>query len=338
MWYRNRVLVCLLTNQDLDDPELPSYDWPCDPRPHLPAADWHAVMLGEKVEAPREVRKLIREGVNGRPIDVFFNLCDGGAEQHDIPGVEVIRELERAGVPFTGATSKCFEPTRRQIKTACKRLGIATPRGMIVRTQTDVRKAARNLRFPLFVKHHNSYASIDISKRSKVISKNGLKIQANKFIRRHGAALIEEYIVGDECTVLVAENPRDPERPIAYPPVKYVFPKGEAFKTEDLKWVTYEGLSTARVTNTRLNGLLKQHASDLFVEMNAAGYARIDVRIDQDGVPNVLEINANCGIFYPEGSYASADDCISLDAGGHPLFVRRLIAAARSRQRHAALV
>ena len=31
-------------------------------------------------------------------------------------------------------------------------------------------------------------------------------------------------------------------------------------------------------------------------------------------------------------SFASADDCISLDAGGHPLFVRRLIAAARARQ------
>ena len=295
-------------------------------------------MLGDKAEAPHEVRRLIRDGVDGRQIDVFFNLCDGGAEQHDLPGVEVIRALERAGVPFTGATSDCFEPTRRQIKTACKRLGIETPRGMIVRTQADARKAARTLRFPLFVKHHNSYASIDISKRSKVVSMSGLLIQAKKFIRRHGAALIEEYIEGDECTVLVAENPRDAERPIVYPPVKYVFPEGEAFKTEDLKWVTYEGLRTARVTNTRLNGLLKQHAADLFVEMNAAGYARIDVRIDQDGVPHVLEINANCGIFYPKGSYASADDCIALDAGGHPLFVRRLIAAARARQQQAALV
>ncbi len=294
-------------------------------------------MLGEKAEAPHEVRKLLREGVDGRQIDVFFNLCDGGAEQHDLPGVEVIRALERAGAAFTGATSACFEPTRRQIKTACKRLGIDTPAGMLVRTQADVRRAMKRLRFPLFVKHHNSYASIDISKRSKVVSKSGLMIQAKKFIRRHGAALVEEYIEGDECTVLVAENPRDPKRPIAYPPVRYVFPKGESFKTEDLKWVTYEGLSTSRVTNTKLNGLLKQQAADLFVEMNAAGYARIDVRVDHNGIPHVLEINANCGIFYPKGSYASADDCISLDAGGHPLFVRRLITAARARQRQTAL-
>ena len=331
------VHICLLTNQDLNDPELPKYDWPCDPRPHLPEADWHAVMLGEKAEAPREVRRLIRDGIDGRPIDVFFNLCDGGADQHDLPGVEVIRVLERAGAIFTGATSECFEPTRRQIKTACKRLGIATPRGMIVRTQADVRQAARKLRFPLFVKHHNSYASIDIRRRSKAISKSGLMIQAKKFIARHGAALIEEYIDGDECTVLVAENPRDPWNPIAYPPVKYTFPKGEHFKHEDLKWVTYQDLKTAPVTNTQLNGQLKWIGSELFVEMKAAGYARCDVRVDGDGIPHILEINANCGIFYPRDAYASADDCIALTPGGHPLFVRRLIAAARARQRRMAL-
>ena len=332
------MFICLLTNQDLDDPDIASYDWPCDPRPYLPEADWHAVMLGEKAEAPREVRRLIRDGIDGRPIDVFFNLCDGGAEQHDLPGIEVIRVLERAGSVFTGATSACFEPTRGQIKRACKRVGIATPKGMIVKTMADVRKAARHLRFPLFVKHHNSYASIDISRRSKVVTKSGLMIQAKKFMARHGAALIEEYIEGDECTVLVAENPRDPENPIVYPPVQYAFPDGDSFKTEDLKWETYENLRTARVTNKQLNGRLRQHGADLFVEMQAAGYARIDARVDHEGTPYVLEINANCGIFYPKGAFASADDCIHLDPGGHPRFVRRVVAAAKARQRRTTLV
>ncbi len=329
------MFVCLLTNQDVDDPSIAEYDWPCDPRPHLPQVDWHTVELGAKAEAPRAVKRLIKDGVDGRPIDVFFNLCDGGKEQHDSPGVEVIRTLERADAAFTGATSACFEPTREHIKRACRRLGIAAPRGMIVRTQADVRAAAKRLRFPLFVKHHNSYASIDISRRSKVVSPSGLKIQAKKFISRHGAALVEEYIEGGECTVLVAENPRDAARPIVYPPVQYEFPEGNDFKTEDLKWVTYEGMGTSPVTNTRLSGELRRIGGDLFVEMKAAGYARIDVRLCPDSVPHVLDINANCGIFYPEGSYASADDCIALDPGGHPKFVRRLIAAAKARQRRA---
>ncbi|MDP7575189.1 MAG: hypothetical protein QF723_08785, partial [Phycisphaerales bacterium] len=90
-------------------------------------------------------------------------------------------------------------------------------------------------------------------------------------------------------------------------------------------------------TNTQLNGQLKWIGSELFVEMKAAGYARCDIRVDGDGIPHILEINANCGIFYPRDAYASADDCIALTPGGHPLFVRRLIAAARARQRRMAL-
>ena len=327
------MFVCLLTNQDVDDPSISEYDWACDPRPYLPEADWHTVELGDKADSPREVRDLIKHGVDGRTIDVFFNLCDGGADQDDRPGIEVIRVLERANAAFTGATSKCFEPTRSQIKRACKRCDIETPKGIVVHTQADVHRAAKRLRFPLFVKHHNSYASIDISRRSRVLSKSGLMIQAKKFIARHGAAMIEEYIDGEECTVLVAENPRDPERPIVYPPVQYDFPAGDEFKTEDLKWETFEGLGTRRVTNTKLVGRLRREAADLFVEMGAAGYARIDVRVNEDGVPYVLEINANCGIFYPKHAYASADDCIALDSGGHPRFVRRLIAVAKARQR-----
>ena len=97
------MFVCLLTNQDVDDPSISEYDWACDPRPYLPEADWHTVELGDKADSPREVRDLIKHGVDGRPIDVFFNLCDGGADQDDRPGIEVIRVLERANAAFTGA-------------------------------------------------------------------------------------------------------------------------------------------------------------------------------------------------------------------------------------------
>jgi D-alanine-D-alanine ligase len=56
-------------------------------------------------------------------------------------------------------------------------------------------------------------------------------------MRRHGAALIEEFIEGTECTVLVAVNPDDPARPKTYTPIQYRFPEGETFKHSDMKWV-----------------------------------------------------------------------------------------------------
>ncbi|HIB01812.1 MAG TPA: ATP-grasp domain-containing protein, partial [Phycisphaerales bacterium] len=231
--------ICLLTNQHLNDPNIREDDWPCDPRPFLPDDDWHLAVLGEKHESVAQVEALIEEG-----FDLFFNLCDGAEDQLDHPGIEVILTLEKHGVPFTGATSKCYEPTRKEMKDACTKHGIATPTFVFAKNETDVERAVKTLQFPLFVKHHNSYASVDISRASKVMSPAGLRRQAKKIIRKHGAALIEEYIDGIECTVLIAETPGKPNKPTSYIPVQYEFPEGESFKHSDMKFVDYDGLKT----------------------------------------------------------------------------------------------
>ena len=325
--------ICLLTNQDLDCPNLAEDDWPCDPRAFIPEADWHLAVLGDKAAAPVQVEALITRGVQNRPFDVFFNLCDGAADQADLPGIEVVEMLERHGVPFTGATSACYEPSRVQMKEACERIGIATPAYVVAKTTTDVEHAAETLQFPLFVKHYSSYASVDISKRSKVMTPAGLRIQARKIMSRHGAALIEEYIAGRECTVLVAENPDDPQRPITYTPVQYTFPKGEQFKHADLKWVSFEGLSTSPVDDPVLDARLRDEVARFFVEIQGASFGRCDLRIDASGVPFMLEINANCGVFYRPDAYGSADFCLSLDPEGHSGFARLLVQLAlRGRQ------
>jgi D-ala D-ala ligase C-terminus len=63
------------------------------------------------------------------------------------------------------------------------------------------------------------------------------------------------------------------------------------------------------VPDAKLNERLKSMAMRTFAAMpGARGYARIDVRSDASG-ENLyfLEINPNCGIFYPQGLYGSAD-------------------------------
>lgn len=320
--------ICLLTNQDLDAANIAEDDWPCDPRPFMPEATWHLAVLGDKVQSVKQVQALIDGGVDGEPIDVFFNLCDGAADQPELPGIEVVQALERAGVPFTGATSKCYEPTRVQMKEACAAIGIATPAFVVAQTSEDVERAGCELRFPLFVKHYSSYASVDISRHSKVVSVAGLRRQARKIMSRHGAALIEEYIDGLECTVLVAENPDDPQRPVTYTPVQYTFPEGEHFKHSDLKWVDYAGLATSPVSDPVLSARLRDEVSRFFVAMHGASFGRCDFRVDASGTPFMLEINANCGVYFQPADYGSADFCLSLDPAGHEGFTRLLVAAA----------
>ena len=79
--------VCLLTSQDLDADPFPEDDWPCDPRPFLPEADWHVATLVKRT-AVRDVTRLAEDG-----FDLFFNLCDGAADEKT-PGIEVVETLE----------------------------------------------------------------------------------------------------------------------------------------------------------------------------------------------------------------------------------------------------
>jgi len=320
--------ICLLTTQDLDADPFPEDDWPCDPRPFMPEATWTVATLTGKVNAVKQVEALIDSG----QYDLFFNLCDGAADQ-DIPGIEVIQKMEERQVPYAGACSTCYEPTRVEMKEACAKIGIATPNYVVAKTLEDVERAAETLNFPLFVKHHSSYASVDLSRRSRVQSPEGLRIQAKKIMSRHGAALIEEYIDGVECTVLVAENPDDPNRPKTYTPAQYQFPKGESFKHSDLKWVDYEGLSSFPVQDQQLADRLRDECARFFVELGAASFGRCDIRVDRSGTPYMLEINPNCGVYYPPKDYGSADICLSLDPEGHAGFTRQLVAAAFGRHR-----
>jgi len=56
------------------------------------------------------------------------NLCDGDAI-HGYPGLTVVRALEQAGIPFTGATSAFYALTTSKVpmKERLRQCGIATP-------------------------------------------------------------------------------------------------------------------------------------------------------------------------------------------------------------------
>jgi D-alanine-D-alanine ligase-like ATP-grasp enzyme len=317
--------ICLLTDQELDDLPLPDDDWPCDPRPFLPEAEWTLLTL-EKETCVGEVVRAAREGY-----DLFFNLCDGAWDEGRV-GIEVVQTLQSLDVAFTGADSAFFEPSREIMKRVCRAWDVDTPAYAIAYTERDIEKAADTLRFPLFVKHPSSYASNGITQDSRVDTVEGLRGQAGIMMRGFGAALIEEFIEGIEFTVLVAEG-SDPADPVVYRPIQYRFPEGETFKHHDLKWVDYDGLTAFPVEDPALDLLLREASSRFFQGMRGAGYGRCDIRVDSDGCAYMLEVNPNCGIYYPETDPGSADLILLNDPSGHAGFTRQVVEAAQARHR-----
>jgi len=317
--------ICLLTDQDLDAEEHPDDDWLCDPRPYFPEADWTLAVL-EKDTAVPQINELASRG-----FDLFFNLCDGAWDEGHTPGIEVVQTLERLGVPFTGATSEFYEPSRESMKRACRAWGIDTPAYLITRNDGDLERAANTLKFPLIVKHPSSYSSIDLTRASRVETPQALFERGRMMIAKYAGALVEEFIDGIEATVLVAENPDDRLSPMVYTPVRYVFPPGETFKHLEMKWVEYDQMMCVPVEDPALAGRLRDASARFFVALHGSGYGRCDLRVDSNGRPWMLEINANCGLYFELKDPGSADLCLMIDPAGHVGFTKQVIAAAFAR-------
>ncbi len=268
----------------------------------------------------------------GSGFDVFLNLCDGAWDEAR-PGIEVVQTLERMGMPFTGAGSSFYEPTREAMKIVCHYLGIAHPRGVMVVDAAQAATVASKLRYPMIVKHPNSYSSIGMTSASRVQTTQELAEQIERMVAQFGGALVEEFVEGREYTVLVTE-PRDGElMPYAYPPVECVMPAGETFKHYDLKWRDYELLRWTAVADDALANELMRISAELFRDLGGSGYARCDVRVTEEGIPHVLEINPNCAVFYPPALPGGADAVLQLAPGGHEQFIENILAQALKRQR-----
>jgi D-alanine-D-alanine ligase-like ATP-grasp enzyme len=296
----------------------------CDPSRFLPQHSWHNERL-HKGTAVRQLAKLRQQG-----FDVFVNLCDGAWDE-DRAGIEVVQTLERFNLAFTGAGSAFYEPSRLEMKLAAAYAGVRVPAFAFVDRPGDLSRALA-LRFPLIVKHPASYSSIGLEPDSRVTDRAGLERQVARMLEQFGGALVEEFIDGREFTVLVTE-PRDTEGPAwTLRPMECGLGAPENFKHFDLKWIHYDQIQWTAVSDDALAQRLMAQTAAVFTEMSGSGYARVDFRMDASGVLYFLEINPQCGIFYPEGSYGSADDILAVDPVGHAGFLAHLLECALRRQ------
>ncbi|MGD2120462.1 MAG: SET domain-containing protein-lysine N-methyltransferase [Gemmatimonadota bacterium] len=317
--------ICVLDDvYDCPAWEAPVDDWRVDPTPFLKSHDWVVEGL-TKGSAVARLNQLSR-----KDFDLFFNLC-AGAWDEESPGIEVVRTLEQLNVPFTGATSEFYEPSREAMKRVCSAWDIGYPDYVLARSEEDIVRAAETLHFPLIVKHPSSYSSVDLWKTSRVETTFSLRYRARPLMEKYGSVLIEEFIEGREFTVLVAENPDHLSRPVTYVPVEFVFPEGESFKHSDMKWKDYHSMKEIPLHDGELGDRLRATAADFFLGMRGASFGRCDIRMDRDEKLYMLEINPNCGVYYAPSDPGSADLALLNDPAGHQGFTDLLIRAALAR-------
>ena len=305
--------ICILSDEVIED---------FDPAPFMEGFDWEFVTM------KKPVMDTLRSLAAHKEFDLYVNVCEGyendDEDENGYEAIEVVKALEELNLPFTGADSKFFDPTREEMQAAADAHGVGFARGYHVKSVEEAERLVKNLRYPIMVKHHRSYGSTGMIKESKVETPEQLREQVERICTEFSAARMEEFIEGREFNVFVVENPDDFDNPIAYPPTELMFPPGEEFWHTVVKWDVSLPFSFKQVTDPELIARLQDIGIRMFKAMNGVGYGRCDVRMNEQGELFVLEINPNPAIMLKPEEYGPADYMILYDPGGYKVFFERL--------------
>jgi len=254
------------------------------------------VLLEANEEFPERLRQT-------RP-DIVFNIAEGfrgvNREAH-VPAI-----CEFYGIPYSGSDpftlTLCLDKAKTKETLAFH--GIPTPKFLLVEKLADLYRVAEKLTLPLFVKPVHEGSSKGITDSNLCRDRDQLFRQTEFLLENYRQpVLVEEFLPGKEFTCAVLGNG---DEATVLPLVAMNFeslPKGALpIYGFDAKFVWDRPENPldifqcpARITR-ELQASIEQLTLDAFRVLGCRDWARIDVRLDADGRPNVLEVNPLPGI------------------------------------------
>jgi len=234
--------------------------------------------------------------------DLVFNIAEGigrGARESQIPMM-----LEMLGIPFTGSdsTTLAIALDKARTKEILSYYRIPTPRFRVFRDVKDTSKVSSisglpRLKYPIFLKPLREGSSIGISVRSLVSNENELKKEVKEIIDRYKQpVLAEEYVDGREFTVALIGN-----KPEVLPLIELDFSllpdNAPKFDCYEVKWyLDDDKIRCPANIDANLAKKINKIAVKTFKVLDCRDLCRIDIRLDDNGVPNVLDVNPLPGL------------------------------------------
>jgi D-alanine-D-alanine ligase len=234
--------------------------------------------------------------------DIVFNIAEGFnglSREAQIPAM-----LDMLNIPYSGSDpltlSICLDKARtKEILSYYK---IPNAKFLLV-DQID-RLEEINLDYPLVVKPIGEGSSKGIYSSSFVKNKNDLLLEVNRILTEYDQpALIEEFLPGREFTVAIIGNNGDAE---VLPVVEISyndFPKDFIpIYSYEAKWILdtrdnpLNVFSCPAKIDNSLENQIKDIALNTFRVLRCKDWSRIDIRLDKNNVPNIIEINPLPGI------------------------------------------
>ncbi len=267
----------------------------------------------------------VRQRLGALEADLVFNLFEGFAG-HPQTEAQVAEILSALGMPFTGCPAGALKLALDKAKTKAvlRSAGINTPDFQLLRPGT---LSSFRLSYPCIVKPREEDASHGLSLENVVTDFSSLEKQVRAVSRDYGGqVLVEHFIDGREFNVTVLGDIALPASEIDYSLLEGV----PHLLTFVAKWQPahpyFQGIKVvcpAKIeTGEREN--IAQTALAAFHLLGCCGYARVDMRLDEAGQLNVIEVNPNPDISPGSGAVLQAE------AAGmtYPQFIDRIVEIA----------
>ena len=232
------------------------------------------------------------------PIDTFvFNNCDD-FESENLGAVRIVKLIESLGFGHTGPISDVIALCMNKAETKKKlaEFGVPTPKYQIFeRPEGDF-----FLNFPVIVKPIAEDGSLGISSNSVVTTVIDLFERIYSILRNYNQpALVEEFISGKEIAVSILGNRRLRVLPFSEIDYSRISNPFERLLTYDAKWIDsslyYQ--NTAVICPAILDPIterrIKKVAVQAYQVVGIRDFGRVDIRLDDNLNPYVIEVNEN---------------------------------------------
>jgi D-alanine-D-alanine ligase len=228
--------------------------------------------------------------------DIVFNIAEGlhgEGREAQIPAI-----LEMLRIPYTGSGPVTLGISLNKSLThqILSTNGVCTPSFKVFDNASEIKKG--ELDFPLVVKPVAEGSGKGIRSESLVRDIQSLKKQVTWVTETYSqSAIAEEFLDGREFTVGIIGN----DNPVVLPIVEITFdllPKGaNPLYSYEAKWiwdVPEKPLNIFKCPakiSKKLEFKIKQTVVKAFRTLHCRDICRMDIRLDKEGRPNVLDLN-----------------------------------------------
>jgi D-alanine-D-alanine ligase len=259
---------------------------------------WSAERAVSLVSGQAVLRGLQARGVDAHGIDVdrgILNvLADGGFDRafivlHGRGGEDGVMQgaLELLGLPYTGSgvLASALGMDKLRTKQVWIGAGLPTPPWRLVESAAELAEAAAALGLPLAVKPSREGSSIGIS---RVDDPAQFQAAWERAAACDSPVLVEPWIVGQEYTGGLLQDKALPLIRLETPRTFYDY---EAkYHADDTRYLCPCGLPEAR--EAELQELVRR----AFAAVGCAGWGRVDLLVDAQDQPWLLEVNTVPGM------------------------------------------